>query len=601
MPEVLDISSDEEEGLDESLTVTDFNWIREMLFPSDEESDDSVEVVEIRRSKPQLKSKSSALAVKDVGDDDDDEDDDDCVVLEGDPEKGVPSVEDEENGSDELLVIGEKGQIACRDYPHARHNCVKFPFSSSPHEKHCSLCHCFVCDSLAPCPKWGTGISSSDHCHANNTEFWKIQRKNFKLGQSSPLPAVINFGTSLGAGHPQCNEFLPLGINNLSPNSVLQNQAAMCTVPSQTQASQPPVTRFLSAPSPNSTLQNQVSMPINAPIKSPATNFTMPNGANTDRCWESRRTLVRTRCQPHSVPVRRPVLGVRSHNIQRDRGNVASRVLRPHMMTRSVNSGNTLMANNSPHGSSGFDNYVNMTQQHQNYNTVTGLPNYKNCNGPYDICHPTNISVYSQLSSQPGNLSCVNQHTVASETQTYGQPLSQSNNNQGFHQTCIQVSGGPSSHTARLNSSQHGNEPQIRSQNGNASRDTTTCGTAGQDTCQSQLQPPHEESQRETVSKFSAFDSSWTNNTGQSILQTSGSVGQSPNVNESSAQFTVSNESLFECSQLPSSLVDFNSWLLEKDPLPMLTDGFLPSELNIPSPDFYPADMGMGLFYLDGK
>lgn len=56
-----------------------------------------------------MKSKSSTLTVKDVGDDDDD--DDDCVILEGDPENSVASVEEEANGSDELLVIGEKGQV----------------------------------------------------------------------------------------------------------------------------------------------------------------------------------------------------------------------------------------------------------------------------------------------------------------------------------------------------------------------------------------------------------------------------------------------------------------------------------------------------------
>ena len=95
--------------LKESLTVTDFSWIREMLQTSDEESDDSVEVVVIHENRPQMKSKSSTLTVKDVGDDDDD--DDDCVILEGDPENSVASVEEEANGSDELLVIGEKGQV----------------------------------------------------------------------------------------------------------------------------------------------------------------------------------------------------------------------------------------------------------------------------------------------------------------------------------------------------------------------------------------------------------------------------------------------------------------------------------------------------------
>ncbi|KHN48950.1 uncharacterized protein LOC114382200 [Glycine soja] len=602
MPEVLDISSDEEEGLEESLTVTDFSWIREMLQTSDEESDDSVEVVVIHENRPQMKSKSSTLTVKDVGDDDDD--DDDCVILEGDPENSVASVEEEANGSDELLVIGEKGQIACRDYPHARHLCGKFPFSSTPHKQHCSQCHCYVCDSLAPCLKWGTGISSSDHCHANETEVWQIQRKNFKLGQSSPLPASTNFGTSLRPGHPHHNELLPPCVNNLSPNSVLPNQAsistAVCSIPSlssipQTQASRLPTTRFLSASSPNSSVQNQVFRPINTPIMSPATNITMPNGANHGMRRGSRPTLVRNKYQPHSVP--RPALGVRSHTIQRERGNGSSslrpKVLRPHMMSRGVGSaGNTSMANNS-HGSSVFGNAGNMTQQHLNYCTTTGMPNYRNCNGPSDLCHPTNISFYSQQSSLPASLSCVNQHNVAAETQAYSQPLPQSNIIQGFDQNCIQVSRAPSSYVAHPNSSQHGKEPQIRSQNGNASGNTTQCGTVSQDTCQPQ---PHEESPRETAGKFSAFDSSWIDNTGQSILQSSGSVVQPPNVKEIDAQFTGSNEPLIESSQLPNSMVDLDDWVLEKNPFPVLTDGVLPSDMNIPSPDLYSIDMNMGLW-----
>lgn len=259
---VLDISSDEEEGLKEEPKISDLDWIKDLLFTSDEESDD--EVVIVSENKPQLKSKSSTLAVKVV----DEDDDDDCVVLEGDPENGVTSVDEEATGSDELFVVGEKGQIACRDYPHARHLCAKFPFSSTPHERHCSQCHCFVCDSLAPCLKWGTGILSSDHCHANDkTELWKIQRKNFKLCQTSPLPASTNYGTSLHVVHPQNNEILPCDSIHLSPNSVLQNQVSIPTVIrtcsslnsiSQNQASRPTVTHALSS-SLNSSVQNQIS------------------------------------------------------------------------------------------------------------------------------------------------------------------------------------------------------------------------------------------------------------------------------------------------------------------------------------------------------
>jgi hypothetical protein len=110
MPEVLEISSDEEEGLKEETRSSDLDWIQELLFNSDDESDADSDVVIIHENKPpELKSKSSKDA---VDDDDDDGDDDDCVVLEGDPENGVTSVDEEDStGSDELVVVGEKGQV----------------------------------------------------------------------------------------------------------------------------------------------------------------------------------------------------------------------------------------------------------------------------------------------------------------------------------------------------------------------------------------------------------------------------------------------------------------------------------------------------------
>lgn len=458
-------------------------------------------------------------------------------------------------------------------------------------------CHCYVCDSPAPCLKWGTGALSSDHCHAiRGTEPWEGQRKNFKLGLSSSIPASTNFGTSLRPGNLQPNEFVPPGVVNLSPNSVLPNQAprstAMCAAPSlnsipQIQASRPTINHFHTTSLPYSSVQNQVSRPINTPIRTPTPSVAMPNGASHGRL------LLRNRVQPPSVP--RPVLGVCSHTIQKVRGNGGSsfrpQFLRHPLVSRGVDSaGNFLIANNSLHGSSGFSNSVNLTQHH-NYGTSVGFSNYRNCNEPYDACRPTNI--YPQLSSQLASLSCVNQQSVASETQAYSQPLPLSNNSQGFHQNCIQVNNG-APYVVHLNSSHYGNEPQIRSQNGNFGRNSTQCGITSQDSCQPQLQQPHEQSARETAGKFSAFDPSWIDNTAQSILETSGPVGQAPNVNE----FI---EPLFECSQSPNSFVDFDNWLLDKDRFPESTDGVLQSEPNMPSPDLFPADMGMSLFYHDGK
>ncbi|XP_061368603.1 uncharacterized protein LOC133311561 [Gastrolobium bilobum] len=577
MPVVLDISSDEEKGSEEGSKSTDFDWIKEFLFMSDEESGDSDDVVFVHENKPELKSKSSTLAAKD------DDDDDDCVVLEGDPEKGVVSVDEDATGSDELRVVGEKGQIACRDYPHPRHLCVKFPFSSTPHERHCGQCHCYVCDSLAPCLMWGTGILSSDHCHANDkTDLWNIQRKSFKPGQSLALLAT-NYDASLGAIHAQCTEITPVDIIHLSPNSVLQNQASRSTatrtcsslnsIP-QKQPSMPTITCSV-PPLLNSSLQNQVSRPINIRVGSAATNLTIPNGANHGGFHKPGPTWVRNRYRSHSVP--RQLLGVRGHAIQRERGSGASVLgpdfLRPHIMSKGVGSArNTQTVNHSSDGSSGCSNHVNATQQCDKYHTTTGFSNHRNRNGPDDVFHSVNSSFYSHPRSDPASPSCVDQHAGASETKAYSQPLSQSNYSQDLYQTCIQGNDAPSSYVACLNTNQHGNEQQIRSQNENASGNITECGIASGDTCQTK---PHEEGPSENAGKFSAFDSSWTENISQSIepliecspLQSSGSINQPPIIKEPGTQFAGSIEPLIECSHSPGSLVDIENWLLDEDSL----------------------------------
>ena len=99
---VLEISSDEEVGLDD-YRGDDYDWLSELLREVDKSTDDSDDVVVVREVNPKQKSKSSKSTAKD--------DDDDCVVLDGDPDNPVPTVDDSENGSDDLLVVGEKGQV----------------------------------------------------------------------------------------------------------------------------------------------------------------------------------------------------------------------------------------------------------------------------------------------------------------------------------------------------------------------------------------------------------------------------------------------------------------------------------------------------------
>ncbi|KAM1676803.1 hypothetical protein FF1_042163 [Malus domestica] len=104
----------------------------------------------------------------------------DCFILDFDPFEPVQfsklSVSDNGagggGGSPDIAVVAEKGQVACRDYPHSRHLCLKFPFETTPHESYCELCYCYVCDSSAPCGLW-----KLSHCHAAaHISDWKCKR-----------------------------------------------------------------------------------------------------------------------------------------------------------------------------------------------------------------------------------------------------------------------------------------------------------------------------------------------------------------------------------------------------------------------------------------
>ncbi|KAA8550690.1 hypothetical protein F0562_002374 [Nyssa sinensis] len=216
---VFDISSDEEgwgETRGNGVGGDDYDWISELF----DDSDDVVCVGEVLLN-PKQRLKSMSVVAKSSANDDDD--DDDCVVLDGDPDKPVAIENDTAGEADELLIVGEKGQIACRDYPHPRHLCAKFPFSSTPHERHCDMCHCYVCDSHAPCAHWGTGSSGIDHCHANDKELWKAQRKCFKQEDKAPLSSPKL--PSLSKGLPQTNQAPPVTLSNL----LAQNQVSRPT------------------------------------------------------------------------------------------------------------------------------------------------------------------------------------------------------------------------------------------------------------------------------------------------------------------------------------------------------------------------------------
>ncbi|KAK6926098.1 hypothetical protein RJ641_007817 [Dillenia turbinata] len=102
------------------------------------------------------------------------EETEDCFILDFDPFDSIDvsklSIAKNDDNID-VCFLAQKGQIACRDYPHARHLCSKFPFATTPHHTHCELCYCYVCDTAAPCSLWNAPIMA--HCDATEEEFWK--------------------------------------------------------------------------------------------------------------------------------------------------------------------------------------------------------------------------------------------------------------------------------------------------------------------------------------------------------------------------------------------------------------------------------------------
>ncbi|KAM0949380.1 hypothetical protein DsansV1_C05g0051821 [Dioscorea sansibarensis] len=184
-PAIVDISSDEEDfDCFDGACKPNYDLISKILGCVDRvvarQSDDVI-VLDEFSSAPVIKGKNSSSTR--LADAPTEGSDDDCLVLDSGPDKLVSVTNEKADGdeSEELLVIGETGQVACRDYPHSRHLCARFPFSTTSHERHCSLCHCYVCDSPAPCEYWGNGLLSGDHCHSTDKEArWKDERKSFK-------------------------------------------------------------------------------------------------------------------------------------------------------------------------------------------------------------------------------------------------------------------------------------------------------------------------------------------------------------------------------------------------------------------------------------
>ncbi|XP_010446514.1 PREDICTED: uncharacterized protein LOC104729276 [Camelina sativa] len=111
------------------------------------------------------------------------EETEDCFILEFDPfdsfdvKRLTFTDDDREGGDKDLAIIHETGQVACRDYPHPRHLCLKFPFESTPKSSDCDLCYCYICDKPAPCAEWIVSRSQNWHCTAYDSALWNSLRR----------------------------------------------------------------------------------------------------------------------------------------------------------------------------------------------------------------------------------------------------------------------------------------------------------------------------------------------------------------------------------------------------------------------------------------
>ncbi|KAL5996839.1 hypothetical protein ACLOJK_007761 [Asimina triloba] len=107
-PGVVDISSDEESSWDVDSPI---DWLSELLDDvneENEESDDVVVVDELSCASVQKQSCAPSNGVKETLENGSD---DECLVLDGDPDKPAAVEDDKGYGSDDILVVGEKGQV----------------------------------------------------------------------------------------------------------------------------------------------------------------------------------------------------------------------------------------------------------------------------------------------------------------------------------------------------------------------------------------------------------------------------------------------------------------------------------------------------------
>ncbi|KAK2648604.1 hypothetical protein Ddye_016093 [Dipteronia dyeriana] len=531
-----DISSDDEPALDEPI-VDDYSWLSRLLC---DDVDDSDEVVVVR----EVKSKFSKQAVNE------EDDDDDCVVLDGDPDKTVEAVDDQASNGDDLLIVGQKGQIACRDYPHPRHDCAIFPFSSTAHKLHCDQCHCYVCDKIAPCSHWGTGVYNNDHCHATDKEaFWKSQRESFKLLKDAPLLGQKVPDTSLSKARPQLYQNPSLDIVRLASNS---------------------------------TTQTDICRPAVLRPCFPAQRFGVPNIISQGRSRQPGLGYNRSGYQSHSVSQQPQFLSVRNNVIRKDRGHNASNV---GMFERAGIAGGAFATNQPVYGSTNHGRGSHAMQSTQDpapqatsndVIEIGSVPSMNNDSSKYQNTSDTyTASVFvSQVHSQP----LVNNQPIP-DPQAYSQPIPQ----QSIYSQPIpepQVYSQPFIQPQVL--SQAISQPQVQNQAIPQSQVYTNhVPQSNDDQNVSQLCNQRQGSDFPYLNEWVNI-----NQTENCELNRKGSTNE---VKEFDSQCNGSDK--FHCNDF-----EFQNWFPENDSVGVVSEGYITSNLNVEPQEAANFEEGMLLF-----
>ncbi|GLT64483.1 hypothetical protein SLA2020_369740 [Shorea laevis] len=431
---VFGISSDEEAPTWEDMIGDDDNWFTEVLGAVDRGFDDPDEVVFVREVKPSKKSKPSKLRSQVF------DDNDDCFVLNGDPRKPLEVSNEEEEDEDELQIVGQNGEIACRDLPHSRHLCAKFKFSSTPHEKHCELCHCYVCDTHAPCVYWGSGTSNTnDHCHATDEEErWNTLRKSFRTWKNAPVPAS-NFSPTSPMEAAHLNDVPLSDVIHVAPHSTSQNQVSRPIPGNRVSQSTPQnqVARPITIPAGNFMPQNQMSRSTTICACSSPNRYRTPDIMSQTRSRQSQiPEFKRINLQSRPRLVSQCLLGPRNTSIRKDRGqgiDMVSQFISSNTMSKRVN-GEVAAAtavNRTAHASS--ESITSHAAQHAPNSAAVATANDSNPIGWGNLGSATNPEMYMLQGSSQLNMGSVFTNTAPSQPALYGQPIPQSDGDQSIN------------------------------------------------------------------------------------------------------------------------------------------------------------------------